>query len=72
MSGNDITVTMDPQNPPALSDDQKAELEALKAKTDAEIDTTDIPELSDDFWRKAVQNPFLKSNNALITVRKRR
>ncbi|WP_366655287.1 BrnA antitoxin family protein [Fodinicurvata sp. EGI_FJ10296] len=69
MSANDVKVTMDPQNPPVLSDDQKAELEALKAKTDAEIDTSYIPELSDDFWRKAVRNPFYKPKKASTTVR---
>jgi len=36
-------VTIDPQNPSALSDGRKAGLEALKAKTDTEIDTSDIP-----------------------------
>jgi hypothetical protein len=39
---------------------QKAELEALKAKPDSAIDYSDIPPLSDAFWKAAVRNPFLK------------
>ena len=34
-----------------LTDEQLAELRALDALTDKEIDTSDIPEIGDDRWR---------------------
>ena len=39
-------VVFDPENPPPLTPQQEAELEALKAMPDSEIDTSDIPVLS--------------------------
>jgi uncharacterized protein (DUF4415 family) len=35
--------SLDPHNPPPLTDKQKAELEALAAMPDSEIDYSDIP-----------------------------
>ncbi|WP_164986509.1 hypothetical protein [Rhizobium leguminosarum] len=36
-----------------LTDEQLAELRALNALPDKEIDTSDIPEIGDDRWRLA-------------------
>ncbi|MGO4133089.1 hypothetical protein ACEQ6A_00835 [Rhizobium brockwellii] len=36
-----------------LTDEQLAELRALDALTDKEINTSDIPEIGDDRWRLA-------------------
>ena len=49
---------VDLNNPPILSEEQKARLEALDKRPDSEIDFSDIPELDDSFWKNAVQNPF--------------
>lgn len=59
----------DPARPAPLTPEQKAELEALKALPDETIDTSDIPPLTDEFWRKAVRNPFYKPTKTSTTVR---
>jgi uncharacterized protein (DUF4415 family) len=56
-------------NPPALTTTQKAELKALRAKPESEIDYTDIPQLQEDFWKKAVRNPFYRPTKTSTTVR---
>ncbi len=50
---------MDLNNPPKLSEKRKAELKALAARPDSEIDYSDIPPLDEDFWRNAIRNPLL-------------
>lgn len=47
---------------------QQAELAALAAEEDA-IDYSDIPPLSDDFWKHAVRNPFYRPTKSSTTVR---
>jgi uncharacterized protein (DUF4415 family) len=64
-----VKFELDPTNPPPLTDQQKAELEALKAMPDEEIDYSDIPPLGDEFWKNAVRNPFYKPTKTLTTVR---
>jgi uncharacterized protein (DUF4415 family) len=45
------------------------QLEALKHMPDSEIDLSDIPEITDEMWRKAVRgNPYLPKKQQL-TVR---
>jgi uncharacterized protein (DUF4415 family) len=60
---------LDLTNPPPLTDQQKAELEALKTLPDEEIDYSDISALGDEFWRNAVRNPFYKPTKTSTTVR---
>jgi uncharacterized protein (DUF4415 family) len=36
---------------------------------DAEIDTSDIPPLTDAFWKNAVRNPFYKPTKTSMTLR---
>ena len=36
---------------------------------DGDIDYSDIPPLSDEFWKNAVRNPFYKPTKTLTTVR---
>ena len=52
-----VRYEFDPNNPPPLTPEQEAELQALAAMPDSEIDTTDIPELD---WDKGivVRNPW--------------
>lgn len=64
-----VKLELDLTNPPPLTDQQKAELEALNAMPDGDIDYSDIPPLSDEFWKNAVRNPFYKPTKTLTTVR---
>ncbi len=54
---------------PPLSPQQQAEIEALKAASVDEIDYSDIPALTDDFWKNAVRNPFYRPTKASTTLR---
>ncbi len=47
-------------NPPRLTADLLAALEVLKAMADVLIDTSDIPPLSDKFWKNAMRNPLYR------------
>ena len=60
---------MDPANPPTLSAEQQARLSLLAKRPDREIDYTDIPPLTDEFWKNAVRNPFYKPTKQSTTVR---
>ena len=60
---------LDLTNPPRLTNQQKAELDALESMPDSDIDYSDIPPLSDEFWKNAVRNPFYKPTKTLTTVR---
>ncbi len=52
-----------------LSTEQQAKLKSLAAMPDDQIDYSDIPPLSDEFWENAVRNPFYKPTKASTTVR---
>jgi len=54
-----VRYEFDPANPPALTPEQQAEIEALLKKPDNEIDYSDIPPLDEKFWANAVRNPYL-------------
>lgn len=54
---------------PPLTGSQKAELKALAAMPDSQIDHSDIPPLTDAFWKNAVRNPFYKPIKQATTVR---
>ena len=54
-----VRYEFDPANPPALTPEQRAEIEALLKKPDSEIDYSDIPPLDEKFWANAVRNPYL-------------
>lgn len=45
-------------NPPPLNEEQKAELAALADLRDEDIDFSDIPPLTEDFWKNGVRNPY--------------
>ncbi len=57
------------QNPPQLTAAQRARLSALAKMPDSAIDYSDIPPLTDDFWKNAVRNPFYKPTKQVTTVR---
>ncbi|QIL44135.1 BrnA antitoxin family protein [Acidovorax sp. HDW3] len=64
---NTVKRTLDPKNPPVLTAEQKARLQALAAMPDEPIDYSDTPGLPDAVWMKAAaQLPHTKKQ---ITLR---
>jgi uncharacterized protein (DUF4415 family) len=52
-----------------LTAGRKRRLEKLSRRPDEEINTSDIPELTEKFWQKAVRNPFYRHVKQQITLR---
>ncbi len=52
-----------------LTERRKRELAALARRPDSEIDLSDIPELTDEFWQNAVTNPFYRPVKKQVTLR---
>jgi uncharacterized protein (DUF4415 family) len=64
---NTVKLTIDQSNPPPLTGEQKARLDALAAVPDENIDTSDAPFLPHAKWMKAAdQLPHTKKQ---ITLR---
>lgn len=51
-----VRYTIDLDNPPPLTEAQKAEISALQHMRDEDIDYSDIPPLTEEFWKNA--KPF--------------
>jgi uncharacterized protein (DUF4415 family) len=64
-----VKYEIDLASPPALTRAQKAELKALQARSESEIDYSEIPPLDNAFWKNAVRNPFYKPTKTSTTVR---
>ncbi|ALR19128.1 BrnA antitoxin family protein [Sphingobium baderi] len=64
-----VRFQLDPADLPPLTDAQKAELDALQALPDSEIDYSDVPALSDDFWKGAERGRFYKPIKQQVTAR---
>lgn len=47
---------------------RKRELEKLAARPDSEIDLSDMPELTESFFKNAIRNPFYRSERGELTV----
>lgn len=60
---------VDPADMPALSEAQKAELVALAARPDSDIDYSDIPPLPENFWQQAERGRFYRPVKQQITAR---
>ena len=56
-------------NESRLTSRRKRELARLAARPDSEIDLSDIPELTEEFWRNAVRNPLYRPVKKQLTVR---
>jgi uncharacterized protein (DUF4415 family) len=69
MSKKVVKRTVNLANPPALTKTQKAELAALAARPDSEIDFSDIPPLTEEFWKNAARGKFYKPIKTSTTVR---
>jgi len=54
---------------PPLSEERKAELKKLAEMPESEIDYSDIPPLDENFWARAVPNPFFKPVKVHASVR---
>ncbi|MBB6253592.1 BrnA antitoxin family protein [Nitrospirillum iridis] len=54
---------------PPLTEAEEAQLKALAERPDSEIDTSDIPELTEEFWKNAVRGRFHKPTKTSTTVR---
>lgn len=63
---NIVKLTLDLNNPPPLTAEQKARLEAIAAMPDDQIDTSDMPFNPGAVWVKAVDFPHAKK---LISLR---
>ena len=61
--------TLDAAHSLPLTGKQKAEIKALSELPDSKIDYSDIPQLPDEFWKNAVNNPFYKPTKTSTTVR---
>jgi len=52
-----------------LTAKRKRELARLAGRPDGEIDYSDIPPLTEKFWRNAVRNPFYRPVKKQVTLR---
>jgi len=52
-----------------LTPNRKRRLARLAERPDSEIDFSDIPPLSEDFWANAVRNPYYRPVKQQLTVR---
>ncbi|MDR0478921.1 MAG: BrnA antitoxin family protein [Burkholderiaceae bacterium] len=54
---------------PPITQERRVELRALTMRPDSEIDYSDIPPLTEEFWARAVPNPFYRPAKTQTSVR---
>ena len=69
MSRKPVKYELDLDHLPPLTRRQQAELTALEAAAESDLDYGDLPPLSDDFWKHAIRNPFYRPTKSSTTVR---
>lgn len=69
MSKRTVKQEVDLAKLPPLSDKQKAELVALAARAGGDVDYSDIPPLTAEFWKNAERGKFYKPTKTSTTVR---
>jgi uncharacterized protein (DUF4415 family) len=69
MNKKTVKYVIDSNNHPLMSNEKAQSLKNLSLLPDSEIDYSDIPPLTEEFWKQAVRNPFYKPTKALTTVR---
>lgn len=69
MTTKTVKSQIDVTRPSRLTAKQTAEMAVLLAQPDSEIDTSDIPPLTDAFWKNAVRNQLYKPTKTSTTVR---
>jgi len=62
-----VTFFQEPGEP--LTETQKKNLETLANMKDEDIDTSDIPELTEEFWKNAVRGKFYRPVKKAISLR---
>lgn len=62
-------VSYTPETLPPLTEVQIANLKRLAARPDSEIDTSDIPELTAEQWKKGIRGRFYRPVKRQITAR---
>ena len=62
-------VSFTPQTLPPITTEGRAKLRALMGRPDDEIDYSDIPPLTDSFWKSAVRGRFYRPTKRQITAR---
>ncbi len=63
------TVSYTMETLPPLTEADRDRLRALAAKPDSEIDTSEIPEWTDEQWKNAVRGRFYRPNKKQITAK---
>ncbi len=69
MSKKSVRRDLDLAQLPPLTPKQKAELAALAAQPDEEIDYSELPPITEEFWKNAVQGRFYKPTKTSTTLR---
>lgn len=69
MSKKTVEQSVDLSALPPLTAEQKSELEALAARSDSEIDYSDIAPLNESFFRNATREHIYKPTKTSTTVR---
>jgi uncharacterized protein (DUF4415 family) len=62
-------VSYTPETLPRLTKTESAKLRALAARPDSEIDTSDIPEMTEEQWKNARRGHFYRPRKRQITAR---
>jgi uncharacterized protein (DUF4415 family) len=62
-------VSFTPRTLPPLTRADRTKLKALSARPDSEIDTSDIPEMSEEQWKHARRGHFYRPRKRQITAR---
>ena len=52
-----------------LTEKDKRQLAELAARPDSEIDFSDIPPLTEKFWKNAIRNPWYRPRKQQVTLR---
>ena len=69
MSKKVVKHTVSLANLPPLTKKQKVALVAVNARPDSEIDFSDIPPLTEEFFKNAVRGKYYKPTKTSTTVR---
>lgn len=64
-----VKYSLDIENPPELTAEQQAELDALAAMPDEKINYDDIPQTTNEAWRVAEVGKFYSPIKKQVTVR---
>lgn len=65
-----VNFELDPNNPPPLTTEQRAELATLAQMSDGDINYSDIPKTTwTEEWRLAIRSPFHKPAKHQLTTR---